>query len=151
MEERKSEGRAWENQIVLCFIPFGSVPLWVLLPTHFHPTFCPRRLYPGIASPGPQHSPVPVEFGQREQMRGQVGREIRAFLCWLTSMVCHGAPETVRLYCQPGWFFCTTVLNKVSTFFRLLRPSAYQQIMSIGSRRFPAAAGPGQLPSDSSH
>ena len=75
MEERKSEGRAWENQIVLCFIPFGSVPLWVLLPMHFHPIFCPRRLYPGIASPGPQHSLVPVEFGQREQIRGQVGRE----------------------------------------------------------------------------
>lgn len=143
MEERKSEGRAWENQIVLCFIPFGSVPLWVLLPMHFHPIFCPRRLYPGIASPGPQHSLVPVEFGQREQIRGQVGREIRAFLCWLTSMVCHGAPETVRL--------CCSVLNKVSPFFRLLRPSAYQQIISIDSRRFPAAAGPGQLPSDSSH
>ena len=122
-----------------CSYGYCSLPIFTL------------RSAPRGCSPGPQHSLVPVEFGQREQIRWQVGREIRVFLCWLTSMVGHGFPETALLYCQLELFFYTTVLKKVSPFFWLLQLSAYQQIISIDSRRFPAAAGPGQLPSDSSH
>lgn len=83
-------------------IVFHSI--WVsapvgIAPYAFSPYILPQEVVPWNCIPWATTFPVPVEFGQREQMRGQVGREIRAFLCWLTSMVCHGAPETVRLYC----------------------------------------------------
>lgn len=86
------------------FIVFNSiwlVPLW-MYSIHFYPTFCSKKLYFGIASPGPQHSQVPVEFGQWEAPAAnqkQVEREIGVLLWWVPSTVGHYLPETVPLYC----------------------------------------------------